>query len=248
MCRMLGVVSKDKISYTLLDSFKQLALTGRIKKNMTEGHQDGWGIAGYLGERAVHFGRSCKNVLEDIDSFVASSHKAIISNSKITVAHLRKASEGDLRIENTHPFISDDFVFCHNGTIYNSEKLILSNCNYEGTTDSERFLKFLLSKIANVSKKRYPEIIKSVIEEIKEKCKFTSLTFLLSDGENLIGYRNYCEDREYYTLYHSNQKGLSIICSEELPGFEWTLMENEELIIFDKNGESNEFREIFKRG
>ena len=241
MCRMLGVVATNKISYKLLDSFKQLALTGRIKKSMTEGHQDGWGIAGYLGKWPVQFGRSPKNILEDIDNFITSSHKAIISDTRMLVVHLRKASEGDLSLENTHPFIADDFVFCHNGTIYNSEKLILPGTNYEGTTDSERFFKFILNKINKVSKRRYPEMFKSIIEEIKEKCKFTSLTFLLCDGEHLIGYRNYNEVKEYYTLYYSTQKGLSVVCSEELPGFEWTLLENEEFVVFDKYGVLNEF-------
>ena len=179
--------------------------------------------------------------LEDIDNFITSSHKAIISDTRMLVVHLRKASEGDLSLENTHPFIADDFVFCHNGTIYNSEKLILPGTNYEGTTDSERFFKFILNKINKVSKRRYPEMFKSIIEEIKEKCKFTSLTFLLCDGEHLIGYRNYNEVKEYYTLYYSTQKGLSVVCSEELPGFEWTLLENEEFVVFDKYGVLNEF-------
>lgn len=60
-----------------------------------------------------------------------------------TIAHLRKASEGSISIQNTHPFVHGDYMVSHNGT---SKKLIeikggLTSLGlgpkWRGETDSE---------------------------------------------------------------------------------------------------------------
>ncbi|MDD5687431.1 MAG: class II glutamine amidotransferase [Elusimicrobia bacterium] len=248
MCRMLGVISTNKISPLWLESFQELAVRGRIKNTMSEGHYDGWGVAGYLGKWAVHFGRSEKSAISDSDNFLIATEKAMMSSTKILIAHLRKASEGDKIIENTHPFIKDDWIFCHNGTIYNSERLLMPGCKYEGTTDSERFFKFLIDRLDKKSVKDYKETIRDVISEIESKCKFTSLTFLLSDGKNMYCYRGFAEDENYYTLNYSFYKGLFLVCSEELRGFEWKEMKNGEIVVVNKYGLiENESEEVCKK-
>ena len=57
-----------------------------------------------------------------------------------TIAHLRAASHGDNRKENTHPFVVNDWAFIHNGvwTEHNLVRLALSRqVKFEGETDSE---------------------------------------------------------------------------------------------------------------
>jgi len=238
---MLGIVSKNRISGLWLESFQRLAIGGKIKRDMSEGHLDGWGISGYLGGNAVYFGRSEKSAIDDFINYDAACHKAILSNTRILITHLRKATEGVDKIENTHPFIYKEWVFCHNGTIHGSEKLVLPHHKYEGTTDSERFFKFLVSKLEKRSSKYYPEIIKSAVSEIADNYKYTSLTFLLSDGEHLFGCRDFREDGNYYTLYYSYQKNVCLLCSEELPGFDWVKVKNKKLIMIDKYGVQSEF-------
>lgn len=57
-----------------------------------------------------------------------------------TVAHLRAASHGNISIQNTHPFVANNFVVAHNGVFseYKIAKLALeSKVKFFGETDSE---------------------------------------------------------------------------------------------------------------
>jgi glutamine amidotransferase len=234
---MLGVASHNEIPAELFAEFQKLALHGKFLASMGEHHQDGWGIAGYFGNWATHFGRSEKGAVEDSLNFTAATRKALLSRSRIIIAHLRKASEGSRVLENAHPFIYNDWIFCHNGTVRDSEQLVLNNRYYEGATDSERLFKFILNKIEHRSVKDYPWVIKETLAEIKERCASTSLTFLLSNHNYLVGYRDYTEEGNYYSLYYSNANNLSFLfCSEKLPGYDWNEMQNGELVIVDKIG------------
>jgi len=57
-----------------------------------------------------------------------------------TIAHLRAASVGDNKFQNTHPFIAGKWAVCHNGSFSEHKivRLALSNkIKFEGETDSE---------------------------------------------------------------------------------------------------------------
>lgn len=237
MCRMFGVASKETAPASVLGDFANLAMTGKVKQSMTDCHQDGWGIAGYLGGRATYFGRSSKGAVADAENFERASNKALNSGSKIIVAHIRKASEGEIKVENSHPFILGDWIFCHNGNVFDSSKLVILSCTYEGSTDSERMFKFLVSKLEHRGPRYYREALFAAIKELKEKCRYTSLTFLLSSGEYLIGYRDFSEEEDYYTLFYAYAHNCIMFCSEQLPGREWIEMNNRELIMITKTGD-----------
>jgi len=138
MCRMIGLASTNKISPLWLEDFQKLAVEGNSLKTMPEGHGDGWGIAGYLGDWTVHFGRSSGDAADETEAYEKATAKAMASKSKIIVAHMRSASAGAVNIENSHPFIYKEWIFCHNGTVENAKKLELAKYKYEGDTDSER--------------------------------------------------------------------------------------------------------------
>ncbi|MRH90510.1 class II glutamine amidotransferase [Nocardia sp. SYP-A9097] len=59
------------------------------------------------------------------------------------IAHVRYASTGGLRPENTHPFEQRDRLFAHNGVLQGLRELDAELCEYRdlvhGETDSERF-------------------------------------------------------------------------------------------------------------
>ncbi|MBN1384797.1 MAG: class II glutamine amidotransferase [Elusimicrobia bacterium] len=236
MCRMLGVVSKN-ISPLWLESFYGLMDNGKHGDDTSKGYIDKWGICGYLGNWTVHFGRSKDNAIPDYKNFDDASQKAVISGTEILISHLTGISNKKskkIKVENTHSFICDDWIFCHNGTIYNSERLLLPEYEYEGTTDSERFFKFLINRLNESDIEKYQKTIKDAVREIKEKCLFTSLTFILSNGEYLIAYRDFCREDDYYTLYYYHQNDRFLVCSEKLPGFEWKKIKNGEIIVVDK--------------
>jgi len=234
---MIGLASNNKISTLWLEDFQKLAVEGNSLKTMPEGHGDGWGIAGYLGDWTVHFGRSAGDAADETEAYEKATAKAVASKSKIVIAHMRSASAGTVNIENSHPFTYKEWIFCHNGTVEDAKKLELAKYKYEGDTDSERLFKYLIDRLHNKPLKEFPALIRDAVNEIKNVCKCTSLTFLLANGKYLMGFRDYSEDENYYTLYYSHSSGHSFsFCSEPLPGFDWSPMANGELIVCDKEG------------
>jgi glutamine amidotransferase len=241
---MMGLATRNRVSPLWFEDFQRLAVDGKLKHLKKDGcHDAGWGIAGYLGTWTVHFGRSEKGAAADRQNFMSACNKAITANSKIIMAHLRQASDGDRLLENLHPFIHNDWIFCHNGTIQDPERLLVPGCEYAGSSDSERFFRFLIHRLERRSVKDYPELLRAAIEDVKERCAYTSLTFLLSNGNYLVGYRDCAKNDDRYTLYYSPGDNMAFMfCSEEIPGFEWTAMQNGELLVVDKiGGFLNEF-------
>lgn len=236
MCRMLGVAMGDKIALPCFEEFRKLAVNGRYLPELGERHEDGWGVGGYLGNWTVHFGRSARGAEKERGDFLVSCEKARTAGSPIVIAHLRKASAGELNVENAHPFIDREWMFCHNGTVYNPDRLRVSGRPCAGTTDSEILFKFLVSRLEGRRARDYRETLKEAVAEIKRRCGYTSLTFLLSDGRHLVGYRDFSQDEGYYTLLYSYAHNGFIFCSEPLPGHEWIGMRNGEMIIVDKHG------------
>src|SRR3989338_2116177 len=145
MCRMLGIIGNEGvIPYPLLDKFRGLALKGRIPPGAHKGHLDGWGLAGYISNGAEYLGRSFRGADAEMVIFQDAARKAADTGARILLGHLRKASTGETKIENTHPFKSDSWLFCHNGTIYNHGDIPLEYSQPSGDTDSERFFMFIL--------------------------------------------------------------------------------------------------------
>ena len=75
--------------------------------------------------------------------------------SENIVAHIRKATQGRVALENTHPFVRElwgrYWVFAHNGTIKDQAFLRARTSparlgELRGETDSELFFAFLLSR------------------------------------------------------------------------------------------------------
>jgi glutamine amidotransferase len=109
----------------------------------------GWGIGFYQGGEVLHKKRPLLEG-EEIDwEEVASDVR-----SDCAVFHLRHATVGNFRSENTHPFRMRRWLFAHNGTIERfdamREQLVESmpdflRRNIRGDTDSEHFFHVVLS-------------------------------------------------------------------------------------------------------
>jgi predicted glutamine amidotransferase len=245
---MLGVASRSGIPHDIFTKFGVLAVNGKVRDSMTEEHQDGWGTAGYLGKWGVHFGRSKNGLSKSSAEFEIATKKALISGSKVLISHLRTASIGDVKLENTHPFVRANWIFCHNGTIENPERLTVDGAEYEGSTDSEKLFVFIKTRLYLKNPKDFKGAILKAVEDVGALCKCTSMTFIMSNSDYVIGYRNFSEEEDYYTLHYSAKPGLFLFCSERLEGFDWNSMKNGELIIVNKSGESLEDEVSAKRG
>ena len=107
MCRLFGIrsIMSSRVHSSLLECDNALM-------RQSGEHPDGWGVAYYL-QGAPHLIKSVSAAVED-NLFrqvggVVASHTVL--------AHLRKATLGQLSIVNTHPFQYGRWVFAHNGNI-----------------------------------------------------------------------------------------------------------------------------------
>ncbi|MFB6263184.1 MAG: class II glutamine amidotransferase, partial [Bradymonadaceae bacterium] len=146
MCRLFGFRS-------VLDSQVHRSLLGADNALVQQGeeHPDGWGVA-YYQNKVPH-------VVKTADSAIADSLFKRVSgivSSQTVVAHLRRATHGELSMVNSHPFQHGRWVFAHNGGVTNFEDYrgdIESMIYPElgsyilGDTDSEVLFYLLLSNM-----------------------------------------------------------------------------------------------------
>lgn len=249
MCRLLALInSKVKEARITLDCFRNLAKTGKVPPKSAIGHKDGWGIAAYKKGEVVYFFKNKDNALDD-EEYQKTVDKLEKIKPNVIIGHLRKSSCGLNKIENTHPFDNGNYIFCHNGTIFNSNEIPLNDKFRKfakGETDSEKLFLYIL-QILKESKKSTSKITESVILKaivrIRNYMDYTAMNFIFSDGEFLWTLRDFNENNaivkkenlgDYYSLYVGlNKKRKSIVVSSEvlrLESTEWKEIKNKELI------------------
>jgi glutamine amidotransferase len=66
--------------------------------------------------------------------------------SRNVIAHIRKATQGKITLENSHPFIRElwgrQWIFAHNGDLHHFDPPLTGRFTPIGNTDSERILLF----------------------------------------------------------------------------------------------------------
>ena len=146
MCRIFAFRSRVslKVQRSLVKAENALRLQSEL-------HPHGWGIAYYLtDEKQPQQVKSVESAFTD-ERF---ERVAGFLTSHAVVAHVRKATVGELGITNTHPFHWNGWSFCHNGTIFGFGQLrerILERIaprfrkQIRGTTDSESLFYLLLT-------------------------------------------------------------------------------------------------------
>ena len=150
MCRLLGYVADRPTSVVEVLGEEGFARFTAL----TSVHGDGWGMA-WLAED-----RTLQHVAVADSASADASYDALARTplGRAGFVHLRWASEGlAITPENTHPFVEADTVagavaFAHNGHIAPIDRLeqLLgddSRDRLRGTTDSERYFRFLLDGI-----------------------------------------------------------------------------------------------------
>ncbi len=124
-------------------SFTGFAMRG----GRTDTHHDGWGIAFFEGAGVRHF--------VDHQAAVASPVAELIKRypikSRNVIAHIRKATQGQVALENCHPFVRElwgqYWVFAHNGDLKEFFPVLDGPFRPVGDTDSERAFCFLLQQL-----------------------------------------------------------------------------------------------------
>jgi predicted glutamine amidotransferase len=111
MCQLLGMNCATPTDVTF--SFTGFAKRGGV----TDHHADGWGIA-FFEDKA------CRLFIDhqsSASSPIAELVKRYPIKSKNTIAHIRKATQGRILLENCHPFQRElwgrHWIFAHNGDL-----------------------------------------------------------------------------------------------------------------------------------
>lgn len=235
MCRMMAVAGTFPTEAEVWDSFRQLAETGVVATGRPSGHRHGWGFS-YQTANLTGLTREMESAAES-DEFQRAVESVPGGSGTLALAHLRKASESQTQdlLGKVHPFVASargtTLFFAHNGSIND-----WSNFDTTGKIDSEHFLDRIIEE--DLKTGRMDLALENTIGHIQEHCDYSSLTFLLTDGENLYAYRNARREDQYYTLYSLSMDGTHFICSEPLSVLEgdWLPFENNQLMIIDGQG------------
>jgi predicted glutamine amidotransferase len=184
MCELLGIVSSVPIDIAF--SFSGFVLRG----GQTGPHADGWGVSLYDGPFARTF-------LEDRPAFSSALARFLHDNpieTRLAVAHIRKKTRGEPRLENTHPFVRPSWrrhvVFAHNGTLPDVRERALAVESPLGDTDSEHAFCWMLERLRDAHPGGLPEdaheLGKTVFDLGNQLGAGGIFNFLLSDGRRLM--------------------------------------------------------------
>ncbi len=198
MCRLFGFrsVIASQMHRSLLAAENALGTQSNL-------HPDGWGVA-YYREGAPHVTRSPTTALGDQLFHRLSG----VVSSETVIAHVRKATQGELSVLNCHPFQYGRWVFAHNGDIPNfgeHRARLLDHVQPAqrrfvlGDTDSEVVFHLVLSRLgqdAPISAPRsvveITRALRDTVALIHDVCGYTTsasralLTVLLTDGDCMV--------------------------------------------------------------
>lgn len=177
MCRLFGMLASEPAT-------ARFWLLGASDSVLDQSYRnpDGTGLAHYVGRQPVV---EKHPIAAHRDREFATEARQV--RSHLFIAHVRHATRGNPRLENTQPFAHDSLVFVHNGTIDGLEDLPVSLGPLQGDTDSERYFALLCHHIREASDTLTG--IKKAVGQVIENCPYTSLNFLLADGDFLYALR-----------------------------------------------------------
>lgn len=213
MCRLYGFCATEptKVECTLVHA--QNALLAQSEGDMSgKSHAHGWGVAAYDGQapfwerqawaayHGEHFQRAAARVY-----------------AELVIAHVRRATVGGSSMENTHPFVSNEWAFAHNGTVPYfddvKQKLLQETAPelrrlIKGETDSEHIFYYALTVMRNNGLANLQEVVVRVLCEIEgwvweiDANAKIGLNLMLTDGKQIAG------SRLGRTLYYVERDGV----------------------------------------
>ena len=204
MCQLLGMNCNTPTDITF--SFSGFAQRG----GNTDHHGDGWGVAFFESRsQEVTDGQSAAQVAAhdptqdgkglrhfvDHTSAATSPVAELIRRypikSKNVIAHIRKATQGVVALENCHPFVRElwgrYWVFAHNGDLKDFAPRLHGSFRPVGSTDSELAFAYIMQELAK-SHAGVPSVAELTItlrEIAAHIAPHGTFNFLLSNGQAL---------------------------------------------------------------
>lgn len=259
MCRFIAYHGKKPVQLKMIltEWPNSLISQSRLAKESTTCiNGDGFGIGWYnreIDDEPAIF-RSVRPAWNDANLNSLAS-KVL---SKCCVAHIRASTVGDVALANCHPFGYKEFLFVHNGTIYNfsqiRRKLVCGMSDpyfsqIKGQTDSEHlFFKMMeeLDKKEAVTTKALFETLQSTINYLNHLFQLEGapanfrINSVLTNGEIMavIRYSHLAETLPH-TLYYSTEAipDAIMVASEKLTDSDtlWKEIPANHVLLIEKN-------------
>jgi glutamine amidotransferase len=187
----------------------------------TDVHRDGWGIAFFEGKGVRLF----LDPRPSFDSPVADLVRRYPIHSLNVIAHIRKATQGSIGLENTHPFMrelwSRYWIFAHNGTLENYSPELTGSFRPVGETDSERAFCHLLQTLGERFPQGAPDrfALQQALDEFAALVRpHGQFNFLLSNGDCLFAHRStelhYIIRKAPFAVAHLKDQDVTVDFSE----------------------------------
>jgi glutamine amidotransferase len=215
MCQLLGMNCNTPTDICF--SFEGF----RTRGGLTDIHRDGWGIAFFEGT-------GCR-VFLDVEPSAHSAVAELVHNypirSKNVVAHIRKATQGTIALENTHPFQRElwgrYWIFAHNGNLKDFAPATKGSYTPVGDTDSELAFCHILESL----RARFPEgrpqqdeLFAALAELSTRISVHGEFNFLLSCGDCLFAHCGsklcYIVRKAPFAVAHLKDQDVSVDFSE----------------------------------
>lgn len=185
MCQLLGM--NCNVPTDICFSFTGFQARG----GATDVHSDGWGIAFFEGKGTRLF----LDPQPSCSSPIAELVRRYPIRSKNVIAHIRKATQGAVGLENTHPFIRElwgrYWIFAHNGHLVDFAPALDGPFRPVGVTDSERAFCWLLQEIRRRHGDQAPtaaELFDALHALTLQVAGHGEFNFLLSNGDSLFAH------------------------------------------------------------
>ena len=181
MCQLFALNSNTPSAATF--SFTGLSARG----GATGDHVDGFGLA-------FHDGRSCRVFIDEqraSDAALADFLRRHPIRARTVMAHVRKATQGPVTLENCHPFVREwqgrHWSFCHNGDLKGFAPRLHGNFRPVGGTDSELAFCWLMQELAkaHASVPSIAELTCTLRELLPIPAAHGTFNLLLSNGQAL---------------------------------------------------------------
>jgi glutamine amidotransferase len=188
MCQLLGM--NANVPTDVCFSFAGLA-------QRANEHKDGFGIA-FFEDRGLRYFVDHKGARE---SPVAELVRRYPIKSDNVIAHIRKATQGRVALENTHPFVRElwgrYWVLAHNGDLKDFRPRLHAAFRPVGDTDSERAFCWLMQELskAHASVPSVAELTLTLRELLPQPAAHGNFNLLLSNGVALWAH---CSSRLHF--------------------------------------------------
>ena len=215
MCQLLGM--NCNVPTDICFSFTGFQARG----GATDVHSDGWGIAFFEGRGHRLF----LDPQPSCTSPVAELVRQYPIRSKNVIAHIRKATQGSVGLENTHPFVRElwgrYWIFAHNGNLLDFQPALDGSFVPVGLTDSERAFCWLLQQLRQRFGATAPDdagLFAEIHRLTVEIAHYGEFNYLLSNGDWLFAHAstrlNYIVRQAPFAQAHLTDQDVSIDFSE----------------------------------